>query len=145
MPKIGCLSKMSENAPHELKAVLISVTTNQDAVFGKTEIEEIFSRMEETGSDCYNYKPEKMVRMIASRACRKSIMINDTLDHKRMRNVLNNLTKKILGSVLMGDLQFDSCSIYMRLSCKTLIHYKIKKCYKHDVMLVEYFDDANAS
>uniref|UniRef100_T1JXT2 DNA mismatch repair protein S5 domain-containing protein n=1 Tax=Tetranychus urticae TaxID=32264 RepID=T1JXT2_TETUR len=84
---------MNDNAPPGSKAVLVSVPTSQDAVFGKTEIEEILSKMEETGSDCYNYKPEKMVRMIASRACRKSIMINDPLDHKRMRNVLNNLTK----------------------------------------------------
>lgn len=84
---------INENSPPGSKAVLVSVPTSQDAVFGKTEIEEILARMEETGSDCHNYKPEKMVRMIASRACRKSIMINDPLDHKRMRNVLNNLTK----------------------------------------------------
>ncbi|XP_053211527.1 mismatch repair endonuclease PMS2-like [Panonychus citri] len=79
-----------ENPPGS-KVYLASVPTSQDAVFGKDEIEEILAQIEETGSGCNNYKPEKMIKMIASRACRKSIMINDSLDHKRMRNVLNNL------------------------------------------------------
>uniref|UniRef100_T1JXT0 Uncharacterized protein n=1 Tax=Tetranychus urticae TaxID=32264 RepID=T1JXT0_TETUR len=57
-----------------IKAVLISVPKSQDAVFGKTECEEILSRMEETGSDCCNYKPEEWCERL-------------------MRNVLNNLAK----------------------------------------------------
>ena len=38
------------------------------------------------------FRPRKVYHMLASRACRKSIMIGDALDHKQMCTVIQNLT-----------------------------------------------------
>lgn len=37
-------------------------------------------------------RPKKVYHMLASRACRKSIMIGDTLDRKQMARVVANLS-----------------------------------------------------
>ena len=37
-------------------------------------------------------RPKKIYAMLASRACRQSIMIGKDLDHKTMRKVVTNLT-----------------------------------------------------
>lgn len=37
-------------------------------------------------------RPKKVYSMLASRACRSSIMVGRTLDHKTMKKVVNNLT-----------------------------------------------------
>lgn len=38
------------------------------------------------------FRPEKVKVMLRSRACRKSIMIGDTLDKKKMSEIISNLS-----------------------------------------------------
>ncbi|XP_074601076.1 mismatch repair endonuclease PMS2 [Brevipalpus obovatus] len=91
--KMGYKFNYNESAPAGKRFSIASVPASQETILGHTEIEEVLSKMEETGGSCWNYRPERVIKLIATRACHKSVRINDPLDMKRMRAILNNMPK----------------------------------------------------
>ena len=91
--KMGYKFNYDISAPAGKRFSISSVPASQDAILGHTEIEEVLAKMEETGGSCWNYRPERVIKLLATRACHKSVRINDPLDMKKMRAILNNMPK----------------------------------------------------
>lgn len=75
------------------RILLTSVPVSKNWVFGTSDIEEIVQQIEETGGECLNYRPKRVIAMLASRACRKSIMIKDVLNIKQMKTVVDHMNE----------------------------------------------------
>lgn len=68
---------------------LVSRPYSKNWAFGKDDIEElIFILMESPMTIC---RPAKISKMLASRACRKSVMIGDPLNKRRMEKLLKHM------------------------------------------------------
>jgi DNA mismatch repair protein PMS2 len=76
---------------------------SKNTVFSEKDFYELVDRIKDnldslkvsTASEQLIHKqmrPKKVYHMLASRACRKSIMIGDTLSFKQMNEVVRNLT-----------------------------------------------------
>uniref|UniRef100_A0A914Y4K1 MutL C-terminal dimerisation domain-containing protein n=1 Tax=Panagrolaimus superbus TaxID=310955 RepID=A0A914Y4K1_9BILA len=59
---------------------------------GINEVEEILSYLSESDNITdTNYRPEKVLKGFASKACRKSVMVGDQLEIKQMQTLVNRL------------------------------------------------------
>ncbi|KAH6585049.1 hypothetical protein BASA61_007121 [Batrachochytrium salamandrivorans] len=79
----------SEDAIHD-RFQLTSVPHIRDLHLGVSDLEEILIKMESTS---IQHVPHcsRVLRYFASKACRKSVMIGDTLSSKMMRNIVQNM------------------------------------------------------
>lgn len=89
--KMGYKFSYNENDFAGKRVLITCVPANQDAFLGHSEIEDVLFKMEETGGNCLNYRPERITKLLATRACHKSVRINDPLDLRKMRSILNNM------------------------------------------------------
>ncbi|KAJ8903284.1 hypothetical protein NDN08_004393 [Rhodosorus marinus] len=84
-----------EGAPTK-RAKLLTVPYSQNTVFGLTDVQQMIAEMKSTsargGKVSKDLKPKRVAEMLASRACRKSIMIGTALDHGQMRKVVSTLS-----------------------------------------------------
>ncbi|RWS09943.1 mismatch repair endonuclease PMS2-like isoform X2 [Dinothrombium tinctorium] len=74
------------------RAQLVSVPMSQDWVFGKQDIEEVLDAISQSGGSCEGFRPSSFIRMIAMRACRKSIMIGKKLTISQMKTVVEHMS-----------------------------------------------------
>jgi DNA mismatch repair protein PMS2 len=71
------------------KIKLISRPYSKNWEFGKEDIEEMIFLLQD--SPHVMCRPTRIRTMLASRACRKSVMIGDSLDHKQMKRLITNM------------------------------------------------------
>lgn len=73
---------------------LDSVPLSKSQVFCKNDLEEIIDSIVQMDINLPpDYRPSNIKKMLGYEACRKSIMIGDTLNECQMRSILNNLAK----------------------------------------------------
>ncbi|CAI4229968.1 unnamed protein product [Auanema sp. JU1783] len=72
-------------------AYLTSVPVLNSWQFDKGDIEEILAFVQEFPGEMY--RPSKLRKIFASRACRKSVMIGTSLNKKQMQTIVRNLSK----------------------------------------------------
>ncbi|RWS20512.1 mismatch repair endonuclease PMS2-like protein [Leptotrombidium deliense] len=90
--KSGFQFQFDEKLAPGKRAKLISVPMSKDWVFGKEDIEEMLHEIIESGTIPSNYRPSRVKQMLASRACRKSIMIGDVLTTRQMKKLVENMS-----------------------------------------------------
>ncbi|XP_067135070.1 mismatch repair endonuclease PMS2 isoform X2 [Centruroides vittatus] len=89
--KNGFDFEINENAKTGEKIKLTSLPISQDWSFGKDDIEELLFLLADCpGKMC---RPSRVYQMLASRACRKSVMIGTVLSHKDMRKLIDHMGK----------------------------------------------------
>lgn len=87
--KNGFDFEINNNAESGQKIKLTSLPISQTWSFGKEDIEEmLFLLIDYPGKMC---RPSRVYQMLASRACRKSVMIGTALSHKDMRKLVNHM------------------------------------------------------
>ena len=90
-------------AKHNADWTLKSLPISKNTVFTEKDFYELVGKVKDNldsavaqgkdqGMIHKQLRPRRVYHMLASRACRKSIMIGDTLDYKQMCNVVANLT-----------------------------------------------------
>lgn len=81
---------IDENAEAGSKVKIHSKPHSKNWEFGREDIEEMIFMLDDSppGSIC---RPSRIRTMLASRACRKSIMIGDALTKKQMKKLLENM------------------------------------------------------
>lgn len=61
-------------------------------IFGKDDIEELLFQLSESDlASSRELRPSRVRAMLASRACRTSVMIGTALSHHDMRRILDNM------------------------------------------------------
>jgi len=78
---------ISQNANPTQRIKLISRPYSKNHEFGREDIEEMTHLIHESSANCI-CRPSRIRAMLASRACRKSVMIGTPLDRKAMMNLL---------------------------------------------------------
>ncbi|ODN04620.1 Mismatch repair endonuclease PMS2 [Orchesella cincta] len=69
---------------------LSKIPYSKNTEFGKSDIEELIFMMEDA-SDKVLFRPSKVRDLLASRACRKSVMIGTALNLKEMRGIVDHM------------------------------------------------------
>ncbi|XP_066250470.1 mismatch repair endonuclease PMS2 [Euwallacea similis] len=77
--------------PSETLISLTSVPISERMVFGKGDIDEMIFMLQEDSSCSQSCKPSRVKAMLASRACRKSVMIGKTLSIREMRRIVDHM------------------------------------------------------
>lgn len=90
--KNGFYFKIDYDAPITQRIHLISKPISKNFNFGKNDIQEMIYLLNRSMNN-NQVKPTRFREMIASRACRKSIMIGDALKKSDMRRIVDNLSK----------------------------------------------------
>ncbi|XP_020686889.1 DNA mismatch repair protein PMS1 isoform X1 [Dendrobium catenatum] len=100
--KNGFLLMEDMNAPPRHRFLLKAVPFSKNMTFGVEDLKELISTLNDSEGECSiisSYKmdtadsicPSRVRAMLASRACRMSIMIGDTLTKYEMQKILDNL------------------------------------------------------
>ena len=85
----GFLIDFDDEAPPGRKVRMVGRPESKDVIFGEDDVREIASLIQQRGGT--NVRPTRVRNMFASRACRMSIMIGDTLSRPQMEKVVRDL------------------------------------------------------
>ncbi|CAN6442723.1 unnamed protein product [Victoria cruziana] len=102
--KNGFILKEDENAPPGCHFLLMAVPFSKNITFGAADVKELVSVLADTQGDCSilnTYKmdtldsicPSRVRSMLASRACRTSVMIGDVLRKNEMQKIVLHLAE----------------------------------------------------
>ncbi|EFJ28941.1 hypothetical protein SELMODRAFT_171139 [Selaginella moellendorffii] len=82
-----------EDAPPGQRILLSAVPFSKNVTFGVSDVQELVSLLSEDygSSSSHLVQPSRVRSMLASRACRSSIMIGDALSKKEMEKVVRHL------------------------------------------------------
>ena len=80
---------IDNNAPPTMKIKLISKPQSKNIIFGAEDIDELLFMLQEAPNTVC--RPSRIRTMLASRACRKSVMIGDPLTKKLMKNLVTHM------------------------------------------------------
>lgn len=81
---------IDQNALPTQRISLISRPYSKNWEFGREDIEELIFLLNDSSINTI-YRPSRIRSMLASRACRKSVMIGTALDKKRMMQLLSHM------------------------------------------------------
>lgn len=74
------------------KLSLVTVPISKDHAFGRTDIDELISELSDSSPSVMNsYVLKRIKKMIASRACRASVMFGDDLSFSKMKSIVSNM------------------------------------------------------
>lgn len=84
-----------ESNPCGQRYLLKTVPTsrNESYQFGGDDVEELLEMIHEAGVAPRGCRPSRIKDMLASRACRSSIMINDSLKNEQMRRLVDRMSE----------------------------------------------------
>ncbi|CAO1401645.1 unnamed protein product [Diamesa serratosioi] len=85
----GFKFQIDDNAPPTMKIKLISKPQSKNIIFGAEDIDELLFMLQESPNTVC--RPSRIRTMLASRACRKSVMIGDPLTKKLMKNLVTHM------------------------------------------------------
>ncbi|KAH7678710.1 ATPase domain of HSP90 chaperone/DNA topoisomerase II/histidine kinase protein [Dioscorea alata] len=102
--KNGFILTEDTNAPPGRRFLLKAVPFSGNITFGAEDVKELISNLADSKEECSiisSYKldtcdsicPSRVRAMLASRACRTSVMIGDSLTKSEMQKIVNNLSK----------------------------------------------------
>lgn len=80
---------IDDNAPPTMKIKLTSKPQSKNIIFGAEDIDELLFMLQEAPNTVC--RPSRIRTMLASRACRKSVMIGDPLTKKLMKNLVTHM------------------------------------------------------
>ncbi|KOS13340.1 mismatch repair endonuclease pms2 [Malassezia pachydermatis] len=84
--------EVDEDAPPGSRIQLLSKPVSKDTVFDLHDFEELLSQLRDTSSyGVERVRCSKVQEMLASRACRKSIMVGSALDRRQMHSVVKHM------------------------------------------------------
>lgn len=86
----GFVLEFNETASPTQRCRLLKMPTSQNVTFNIQDLEELLHLIKERPGDTM-IRPSKVRKMFASRACRKSIMIGDSLNMSQMQRVRNSV------------------------------------------------------
>lgn len=85
----GFKFQIDDNAPPTMKIKLTSKPQSKNTIFGAEDIDELLFMLQEAPNTVC--RPTRIRTMLASRACRKSVMIGDALTKKLMKNLVTHM------------------------------------------------------
>lgn len=85
----GFKFQIDDNAPPTMKIKLTSKPQSKNIIFGAEDIDELLFMLQEAPNTVC--RPTRIRTMLASRACRKSVMIGDPLTKKLMKNLVTHM------------------------------------------------------
>ncbi|CAO1401880.1 unnamed protein product [Diamesa tonsa] len=80
---------IDDNAPPTMKIKLTSKPQSKNIIFGAEDIDELLFMLQEAPNTVC--RPSRIRTMLASRSCRKSVMIGDPLTKKLMKNLVTHM------------------------------------------------------
>lgn len=85
----GFKFQIDNDAPPTMKIKLTSKPQSKNIIFGAEDIDELLFMLQEAPNTVC--RPSRIRTMLASRACRKSVMIGDPLTKKLMKNLVTHM------------------------------------------------------
>ncbi|CAH1179554.1 unnamed protein product [Phaedon cochleariae] len=87
--KNGFSFSIDETAPYTKKVMLTAIPVSRNYAFGKDDIDEMLFMLQDSSQTMC--RPSRVRSMFASRACRKSVMIGQTLTKSDMRRLVDHM------------------------------------------------------
>ncbi|KAI9344538.1 PMS2-C terminal-like protein [Zopfochytrium polystomum] len=90
--KNGFELEVNESAPPGRRLILVAIPQHKSVSFNAADLEDLVHRISESSSD-ENVRCAKALSMLASQACRKSVMIGDPLDLSQMAKIVRHMAE----------------------------------------------------